>query len=76
MFGECLFDAEGCKEGIEHLELYSKSWVQKTATWSDDPLKDEHTEAADSFMQFAQSYGTLNNTGKAIAPNRKRLRRR
>lgn len=56
VFGNCWFDAEGCKEGIIHLEMYKKQWNVRTQTWTDTPLKDIHTEGADSFRQFAQGY--------------------
>jgi hypothetical protein len=54
-FSLCLFDKNECKEGITHLELYKKQWNKQTATWTDEPLKDVHTEGADSFRQWAQS---------------------
>ncbi len=75
VFPECWFDEAGCKEGLEHLELYSKKWVPMTASWSDEPLKDEHTEAADAFMQFAQAYEALNVNPKNV-PTRKGARKR
>lgn len=55
-FSLCLFDQEQCKEGIVHLELYKKKWNTQTQTWTDQPLKDIHTEGADSFRQWAQGW--------------------
>ncbi len=49
------FDAEGCKAGIAHLDGYTKSWSKHRGTWSDEPLKNIHTEGADSFRQFPQA---------------------
>lgn len=54
IFPSCWFDEEGCKEGIAHLELYRKKFNKTTQSFTDQPLKDIHTEAADSFRQFAQ----------------------
>ena len=76
VFGECLFDQTGCKQGLDHLSSYAKTWRPQTATWSDAPLKDEHTEAADAFMQFAQAYEALGLTGLRRYPKRTGARRR
>lgn len=76
VFGECLFDGTACKEGIEHLESYSKTWRPQIADWSDTPLHDEHSEAADSFMQFAQTYHALRSSGQQTVPKRHGARRR
>ena len=55
-FSESYFDEVGCKEGIAHLENYSKAWNDRAGCWSTTPKKDIHTEAADAFRQFAQGY--------------------
>lgn len=55
-FSRCVFDEAGCKEGLIHLEMYRKAWNTRTQCWSDHPLKDIHTEGADSFRQFAQGF--------------------
>lgn len=60
IFPACWFDEEGCKEGIAHLELYRKKFNTTTQTFTDQPLKDIHTEGADSFRQFAQGYKVVN----------------
>lgn len=62
IFPACWFDEEGCKEGIAHLELYRKKWNSTLGCFTDQPLKDEHTEAADAFRQFAQGYKTFTVT--------------
>jgi hypothetical protein len=50
-------DAEGCKEGIQHLEGYRKTWNDKGGYWQDNvPNKaNGHSEAADALRQFGQS---------------------
>lgn len=61
-FSSYWFDEEGCKEGIEHVEMYKKRWNATTQTFTDEPLKDIHTEGADSLRQHAQAQaaGMLN----------------
>lgn len=68
IFGSCVFDAEGCKEGLVHLEMYRKKWNENMQCYSDEPRKDVHTEGADSFRQFAQSAGSL----VVAAPSKRR----
>jgi hypothetical protein len=70
-FALCLFDQEGCKEGIAHIELYKKKWNTRTATFTDEPEKlDGHSEAADALRQWAQSL----TYGASHAPPRQRAR--
>lgn len=57
VFHTCWFDAEGCKEGIAHLEAYHKKYSTRVQDWTDEPEKDDgHSEAADAFRQFAQGF--------------------
>lgn len=56
VFSQCTFDEEGCKYGLAHLAQYRKDWNSRLGTWSDRPRHDIHSEAADAFRQFAQSY--------------------
>lgn len=59
-FETCWFDAEGCKEGLVHLELYRKVWNARAQVFTDQPYKlNGHSEAADAFRQFAQGYDPL-----------------
>lgn len=57
-FPNCWFDEKECAKGLIHLELYRKKFNNTTQTFTDEPLKDIHTEGADSFRQFAQGYRT------------------
>lgn len=59
IFGECWFDEAGCKEGIDHLAGYRKTWNEKAGIWSSIPRHDIHSEAADAIRQFAQSVEKL-----------------
>lgn len=51
-----MIDSEGCKEGIVHLDNYKKSYNDRLRCFSEVPLKDVHTEAADAFRQAAQTF--------------------
>lgn len=61
-FPNCVFDKEGCKEGVIHLEMYKKRWNAQQQCWSDQPQKNIHTEACDAIRQYAQALnsGMLN----------------
>lgn len=63
VFALCVFDNEGCKEGLVHLEQYRKRWNAQQQCWGDQPLKNVHTEGADSFRQFAQVHKDLTGGG-------------
>lgn len=55
------FDAEACKEGIEHLETYSREYNTRLQCWHDHPRHDEHSHASDAFRQRAQIADNLNS---------------
>jgi len=54
-FGSYWFDEVKCAVGLKHLGLYRKDWNDRTATWSDRPRHDGHSNAADAFRQRAQA---------------------
>lgn len=53
-FSHSYFDLEETKDGIAHLAGYKKKWNRTAGAWSDEPVKNTHTEAADALRQFAQ----------------------
>jgi hypothetical protein len=53
-FAKAIFHAEGCKEGLIHLGNYQQRWNSAVGAWAPEHLKNEATEAADSFRQWAQ----------------------
>lgn len=56
-FSQAWFDAEGCKAGLDHLAMYRKKWNTRLSVWGNEPEKLEgHSEAADSFRQWAQGF--------------------
>lgn len=75
-FQEAWFDEEGCKEGIDHLDLYHKKWNNRLGMWSEDPEKqDGHSEAPDALRQWAQGFDpatALSNPQAAIKMVRRR----
>jgi hypothetical protein len=54
-FVNYVFDEEGCKDGLIHLEGYTKSWNENMGVWSDTPKKNGHQHAADALRQKAQA---------------------
>lgn len=50
----CYFDEEGCKEGLDHLEKYSKEWDKNGGCWKNYPVHNAHSNAADALRQFGQ----------------------
>lgn len=69
-FASSYFDETHCAPGIAHLAGYKKKWNRNAGRWSDEPLKNEHTEAADAYRQFAQGYSA------PIEQDRERRRKR
>lgn len=55
-FSHSFFDETECKPGLAHLGGYRKKWNRTAGAWSDEPVKNEHTEAADAYRQFAQGF--------------------
>lgn len=69
------FDAEGCKEGIAHIEAYSREWNTRLQCWHDHPRHDEHSHCADAFRQHAQGYVRSNYRSSTAAKTDARPRR-
>lgn len=55
-FASYVFDEEGCKEGLAHIQSYRRKWNKAIGAWMEEPLKDAHTEAADALRQHAQGW--------------------
>lgn len=71
-FSQAWFDEQGCEAGLHHLDLYGKKWNQSLGVWSHEPEKlTGHSEAADSFRQWAQGYSPEILSGPQ-RPTRKR----
>jgi hypothetical protein len=55
-FSHSWFDETECKDGLIHLAGYKKKWNRSAGAWSNEPVKNPHTEAADGYRQFAQGF--------------------
>ena len=53
------FDAEGCKDGLDHLEKYTKEWDKTNGCWKDHPKHDIHSNGSDALRQWGQRAHTL-----------------
>jgi hypothetical protein len=49
----CRFDKVRCKEGLDSLKNYKKEWNDKQQVYSDHPLHDWASDAADAFRYLA-----------------------
>lgn len=53
VLGFSFFDAEKCKIGLHAVRNYKKEWIDKLQVWSDKPLHDWASHAADSMRMGA-----------------------
>lgn len=63
MFPNVWMDQTKCRVGFDHLKRYSYALIPGRNTFSDYPLHDEHSHAADAwrYMAFALSYGKISD---------------
>lgn len=74
-FADAVIHKTECKTGLIHLHQYRKRWNQQAGAWSDAPNKLEgHSEAADSFRQWAQTDPKAYRDPTATSRRRKRPR--
>lgn len=66
---ECYFHEVQCAKGIECLDGYRKKWNESIGNWSDEPVHDQASHGADSYMQFAQGWDQSHEVG-ASKPRR------
>lgn len=60
---ECYFHDVNCSKGIDCLDNYRKKWNEAIGNWSDEPVHDQNSHGADSFMQFAQGWEPSHEIG-------------
>lgn len=53
---KCWFDSKECFEGIKALSAYERKWDARKQVYSDTPLHNWASHAADAFRQFAVDY--------------------
>jgi hypothetical protein len=63
------FDAEGCKDGLDHAEKYSKEWDKNGGCWKDYPKHDKHSNAADALRQWGQHFKSIRKDDWGTALN-------
>lgn len=63
-FSTFLFDEVNCREGIEHLRRYHRTYDETKRIFSNDPLHDEHSHAADALRT-----GIVGGTEPLVFPN-------
>jgi hypothetical protein len=68
------FDQDKCKEGIRMIENYRKEWDERLGRWSDKPVKDIATHAADSLRYLAIGLNKLESHKGSIEDDYKALR--
>lgn len=61
MFPRCWFDESKCAEGLRMLENYRKEWDERLSKWSEKPVHDFASHAADSFRYMAVGMNKIEN---------------
>lgn len=56
IFGQCLFDKEKTKDGLQCLRRYAYAKDPDTGKASKEPKHDDYSHGADAFLQFAQHF--------------------
>jgi hypothetical protein len=69
------FDDERCKELLEHLEGYRKTWNERAGVWTSEPQKNGHQHAADMVRQHAQMRHELRMLSKGTSSSSKKRNR-
>lgn len=65
----CVFDAKGCKRGIECLDFYRKKWNENLKVYYDEPLHDQYSHGADAFRYLAVGIKAINPaTSNKLSP--------
>ena len=77
MISQCYFDEEKCAAGINSLRAYKKRWNEKMAFYTDEPVHDQHSHAADAFRYMAQAiYLEINKSSQsALEKERQKIAR-
>ena len=56
LFPRFLFDIDKCHDGVESLKAYRREWNETRKTWSEHPLHDFSSHAADALRTFCTAY--------------------
>jgi phage terminase large subunit len=76
MFSKCWFDRVKCKEGINALKNYRKSFDEKRKTYLNTPYHDWSSNAADAFRTMAVAIDNKHHSAPATGPDKYARRKR
>ncbi|WP_049063747.1 terminase [Acinetobacter seifertii] len=69
LMNDVWFDVDRCKNGLHHLENYTRKFNNHAQKYTSEPVKsDGHSEAADAFRQFAQIRERVGQVADAAPP--------
>ena len=60
------FNETTTAQGIKRLRHYRKKWNETSGCWTDKPLHDDNSHAADAFMTLAQSWNNTHNNNQIL----------
>lgn len=76
MLPNCVFDAKGCKRGIECLDFYRKKFNETLKVYSDEPCHDQYSHGADAFRMACIGIKELGNQRKISPEQIKEMRQK
>ncbi|UOH16922.1 terminase [Acinetobacter sp. NyZ410] len=69
LMNDVWFDVDRCKNGLTHIENYTRKFNAHAQTYTSEPVKsDGHSEASDAFRQFAQVRDQIGRVAKKSPP--------
>ena len=61
-FPSYYFDTDGCHEGLEHVERYHRKYDKSKKVFTQEPVHDKHSHAADALQTCALARDMIDNT--------------
>lgn len=74
--GQCYFDVERCRDGIEALKQYHAEYDEKLGTFKDTPKHDWTSHAADAFRYLCMAWREIGTTHTHQDPLQELLRKK
>jgi hypothetical protein len=69
LMNDVWFDKDRCKDGLRHLENYTRKFNAHAQTYTSEPVKsDGNSESADAFRQFAQVREKIGQVANSTPP--------
>lgn len=72
----CVFDAKGCKFGLECLDFYRKKFNETLKVYSDEPCHDKYSHGADAFRMACVGVKEIGDSRKLSADQIKEMRQK